>query len=247
MPVYLTYFIQILLVIHVLKTGKNRYWIWLLIFVPLIGGVAYLVIEVFPEFSNSIRGQRAMRGVRNIVNPGADLQRHAAAWEQSPNADNARRYARVLMDAGKLSQADEVLDQALSGFFSTEPNLLLLRARNRFETGDYTEAVEVLEALQSANPEFRSAEGHLLYAQSLEASGRMNEAVDEYRSVAGYFPGVEARYRLALALNVANREADAIHEFEQLINDAGLAPAHFRKSQKKWLGLARDQLKKLQD
>lgn len=246
MPIYITYFIQILLVIHVLKTGRNRYWIMLLVFLPLVGGIAYLVIEILPEFSGSIQGQRAMRGVRNVVNPGADLEKHSAAWEQSPNADNARRYAKVLLDAGQLSQADEILDQALSGFFNTEPTLLLLRARSRYESGDFDSAVKTLEELQAANPEFRSAEGHLLYAQSLEAAGQLKVALEEYRSVAHYFPGVEARYRLALALHKSGNDSDALNEFKQLINDAGLAPAHFRKSQKKWLALAGEQVKILQ-
>jgi len=61
MPIYLTYFIQILLIIHVLKTGRDRYWIWLLLFLPLIGGIAYLVVEIIPEFSSGITGQRTRR------------------------------------------------------------------------------------------------------------------------------------------------------------------------------------------
>jgi hypothetical protein len=231
MSIYLTYFMQILLVIHVLKTGRSRYWIWLLLFLPLIGGIAYLVIEILPEFGGSIQGQRAMREVRKAVNPRAELDKHAAAWEQSPNADNARRYARVLMDHGQFSQANEVLDQALTGSLSTEPTLLLLRATNRCETGEVED--------------FRSAEGHLLYAQSLESAGRIKEALQEYRKVSGYFPGAEARYLLALALNTSGNTTDALNEFKQLVNDADLAPAHFRKSQKKWLALAREQLKAL--
>ena len=244
MSVYVTYFIQILLVIHVLKTGRNRYWIWMLLFVPLIGGIAYLVIEILPEFGRGIQGQRTMRGLRNVVNPGAILRRHEAAWEHSPNADNARRYVNALLDEGRYEDADKVLDKALSGFFSTEPNLLLLKARSRIANDDPAAAVEVFEMLLEANPEFRSAEGHLLYAQALEASGRMDQALQEYRSVCNYFPGVEARYRLALALMASGQEGGARGEFEQLINDARLAPAHFRKSQKKWLALAGEQLKK---
>lgn len=244
MSVYVTYFIQILLVIHVLKTGRNRYWIWMLLFLPLIGGIAYLVIEILPELSGGIQGQRTMRGLRNVVNPGANLRRHEAAWEQSPNADNARRYAGALLDGGRREDADKVLDKALSGFFSTEPNLLLLKARSRFASDDPAAAVEVFEMLLEANPDFRSAEGHLLYAQALEASGRMDQALQEYRSVCNYFPGVEARYRLALALTTSGREGDGLSECKQLINDARLAPAHFRKAQKKWLALASEQLKK---
>jgi hypothetical protein len=240
MPIYLTVLIQALLVIHVLKTGRNRYWIWLLLFLPLIGGIAYLVIEVLPEFRGGIRGQRAIREIKKAVNPGADLERHAAAWEQSPNADNARRYAGALMDSGKFSQADEILDQAMSGFFSTEPNLMLLRARGRFESGRFDETIRVLEALQEENPDFKSSEGHLLYARALQAAGRGDKAIGEYRAVATYFPGVEARYRLVLALQENGLADEAGRELDQLINDARLAPAHFRKSQKKWLALAND-------
>jgi hypothetical protein len=127
MPVYITYFVQILLVIHVLKTGRNRYWIWLLLFLPLVGGVAYLIIEILPEFTGGIRGQRALRQVRKAVNPTADLKRHADAWAQSPNADNARRYAEVLIDHKKFDEANTILDTALQGFFAKEPGLLLLK------------------------------------------------------------------------------------------------------------------------
>lgn len=244
MPIYLTYFIQLLLVIHVLKTGRNRYWVWILIMLPMIGGLAYLVIELLPELSAGITGQRALRKVRQAVNPGADLRRHEAAWAQSPNADNARRYAQALLEAGQHESAEQVLDEALAGFFSTEPSLLLLKAQSRFETGAPGEAVDLLETLQQENPEFRSPEGHLLYARALEAAGRMDEALDAYRTVATYFPGVEARYRLAEALLAGGQVQQARQELEQLLNDARLAPGHFRKAQKPWLDLARQTLRR---
>jgi hypothetical protein len=128
MPVYLIYFIQILLVIHVLKTGRDRYWIWLLLFLPLIGGVAYLVVEIIPEFSSGIAGQRTRRGVRNLVDPGGDVRAQAAAWEQSPNADNGRHYAQALLAADRAPEAEKILDQVLDGFFKTDPALMLLKA-----------------------------------------------------------------------------------------------------------------------
>lgn len=246
MSVYLTYLVQLLLIIHVLKTGRNRYWILILIMLPMIGGVAYLVIEILPEFTGGVTGQRALRTVRQTVNPGADLRRHADAWDQSPNADNARRYAEALLDAGKHDEAEQVLDTALSGFFSTEPSLLLLKARSRFESGAPEESVALLERLQEENPEFRSPEGHLLYARALEACERAPEALEAYRAVADYFPGVEARYRLVAALAAQGEAEQARSEAEQLLKDARLAPAHFRKSQKPWLDRTREQLQQLE-
>ena len=82
-----------------------------------------------------------------------------------------------------------------------------------------------------------------MLARALESSGQIERALQEYRSVAGYFPGVEARYRYALALRVADDPSEARAELEQIIQDARLAPAHFRKAQAGWLKRVRQALK----
>jgi len=238
----LVWLIQLALIIHVLKTGRSRYWILMLLFMPMIGGLAYLVIEIIPEFSGSISGQRAVRNVRKTLNPGAGLRQHEAAWEQSPNVDNGRRYAEALLDSGDTTAAEEIINQALKGLFENEPTLLLLKARVQFEKEQTTEVINTLESLQNNNPDFRTAEGHLLYARALEAENRIDEAIREYSAVSGYFPGVEARYRLALCFEVAGKSTAARTEFESILNDAKLAPPHFRKSQKTWLEAVKKEL-----
>ena len=238
----LVWLLQLALIIHVLKTGRSRYWVMILLFMPMIGGAAYLVIELLPEFSGSITGQRAARSFRQTLNPGAELRQHEAAWTQSPNVDNSRRYAEALLDADQPEEAEEIINQALKGLFSTEPTLLLLKARIQFENDRISEAAATLESLQEHNPDFRSAQGHLLYARALEAEGKIDDAIREYSAVSGYYPGVEARYRLALCLQTAGKDKAANSELESILNDAKLAPPHFRKSQKKWLDAVKREL-----
>jgi hypothetical protein len=238
----LVWIVQLALIVHVLKTGRSRYWIMILIFMPLIGGLAYFVIELLPQFSGSITGQRAVRNVKKTLNPGADLRQTEAAWNQSPNVDNGRRYAEALLDSGEDEKAEDIIDQALKGLFATEPTLLLLKARLQFEKERTGEVVKTLELLQEHNPDFRSAEGHLLYARALETEGQIDNAVREYSAVSGYFPGVEARYRLALCLEVAGNGTASRSELESILNDAKLAPPHFRKSQKTWLDAVKQEL-----
>ena len=244
----LTYFsiftllLQAALVIHVLKTGRSFYWIMALVFIPLIGALAYFVIEILPAMSGSVSGPRAMRTVKKTLNPGAELNHAKAAWEQSANADNSRRYAEALMAAGKMSEAEDIVNQALKGIFATEPTLLLVKAQIEFEQKRPQQAVEALETLQEHNPDFRSAEGHLLYARSLQATGELEKAVREYSAVSGYFPGVEARYRLALCLRHNGNEKAAKAEFQSILNEAKMAPPHFRKSQKQWLDAAKHEM-----
>jgi hypothetical protein len=40
--------IQVGLVVHVIKTGRNTIWIWVLVLLPGVGSLAYLVVEVLP-------------------------------------------------------------------------------------------------------------------------------------------------------------------------------------------------------
>ena len=238
----LIWLIQLALIIHVLKTGRNRYWVLIMLFLPLIGGIAYLVVEILPGLSGSITGQRAVRNVRKTLNPGADLRHHEAAWEQSPNVDNGRRYAEALLDSGKTAEAEEIVNGALKGLFVTEPTLLLVKARIEFDQDRPAEAVESLETLQENNPDFRNAEGHLLYARALEANGQTDKAIREYSAVSGYFPGVEARYHLARCLKITGNTQASKDELESILNDAKLAPPHFRKSQKHWLDAVKHEL-----
>lgn len=243
MPIYVTYAVQLLLIIHVLKTGRDRYWVFILLFLPLIGGLAYLVLEIIPELTGGVGGQRAKRGVQQLIDPGGDVRACAQAWEQSPNAENGRRYAQALINADRVDDALEILEQSRSGFFADDPTLLLLEAQARFLKKEWDPAIALLERLEEENRDFHSAEAHLLHARALEATGRTSEAIDEYREVASYYPGAEARYRLAQALKAAGDAEGAKAELDSLMKDAQLAPAHYRRSQRPWLKAAKESLK----
>jgi hypothetical protein len=122
---------------------------------------------------------------------------------------------------------------------------MLLKARSQFDQELWGPSLATLEDLQKHNPDLRSPEGHLLYARTLEQTGRSEEAIKEYRAVADYYPGAQARFLLGLALKKSGQEKEAEEEFSSMIRDAELAPAHFRKSEKHWLDLADRELKAL--
>jgi hypothetical protein len=75
--------------------------------------------------------------------------------------------------------------------------------------------------------------------------GNSDAAIREYRAVASYYPGARAHYLLGLALKNSGKDEAAVEEFNTMIRDAELAPAHFRKSEKNWLALAARELKDL--
>jgi hypothetical protein len=116
---------------------------------------------------------------------------------------------------------------------------MLALASVEFEKGDHAAACRTLEALAEHNRDFKSAEGHLLYARALDNAGRLEEARDEYRAVADYYPGAEARARYGMILKRLGDEDGARQAFKEVIDHAELAPRHVRRHNAEWIALAK--------
>lgn len=234
--------IQVLLIVHVVKTGRNTIWIWVLVLLPVAGTVAYLVAELLPELMGSRGARRAARNVQRAIDPDRDLRRAAAEASVADTVDTKARLAEELGRSGDHEGAIEAYRAAMRGFYEHDPNLMLGLAQAQFGAGRATEARTTLDELIHHNPEFKSADGHLLYARALEAEGNVAKARSEYAVVAGYYPGAEAKVRYAQFLKKQGQTAEARAQLEELLRTAELAPKHARKSQAEWLATAKREL-----
>ena len=165
--VLLSIVLQIGCAVHVIRTGRPMYWIFLLLIGSYIAVVVYLVAEVIPEMRNSPGARRAMRDARNRIDPARQKRRAAAQLDLADTADNRRRLAEESLHTGDFAHAEELYRSALPGMYTTDPHLMLGLAQAQFGQGHAPPTRETLEALIAANPQFRSSEGHLLYALSL--------------------------------------------------------------------------------
>ncbi len=62
-------------IFHAIKTGRINYWLLILIFLPGLGSIAYLLIEVLPEMRNSRAARRAVSGSARCSIPTARCAR----------------------------------------------------------------------------------------------------------------------------------------------------------------------------
>lgn len=235
----LSVIVQVVLIVHVLRTGRDFRWIFLLLFLPGIGSLIYLFMEVIPSLRGSFAARRATRKIANIVDPHRGLRRQTLEYEQNQSVDTATRLANELVKDGRYDEAITVCDEARSGIFEDDPTILQTLANAYFCSGRYSETIKALELLKEKNPDFRSPDGHLLYARALEREGATDRALEEYEALAGYFPGVEARVRLAHLHNQLGNVEAAKTIFQQIVRDARLAPKHFQKTQKEWIDIAK--------
>ncbi len=231
--------IQAGLIVHVIKTGRNQLWIWVLILLPFgVGALAYLAVEILPELLGSRTARRTARGFRRAMDPGADLRRYEDEARVTGNVASRQRYAEELTRHQRYDEAIAQYTQALSGLYEHDPNLMLGLARAQFASGDARAARATLDELIRQNPGFRSPDGHLLYARALAAEGEVARALEEYRVLAPSYPGAEAAVRYAQLLEAQGQHAEAQRVVRELLEQARIAPRHYRHAQREWLEAA---------
>src|SRR6478609_3513644 len=178
------------LVVHCIKTGRNTIWVYLLVVLmslPFVGAALYFGVEILPEMLRSRTSQRAMRGLRTTLDPEGNLRKFETEAKITGNVASRQRYADELVRLGRAAEALPIYQTCLTGVFQDDPKLLLGYAYAQFEAGDATAARKTLDDLIQRNPEFKSADGHLLYARALEAEGDLSKALSEYATLAEYF------------------------------------------------------------
>jgi len=235
-----TLLIQAAFIIHVIKTGRNQLWIWVLIIPGLafVGMLAYLFVEILPELFRSRTAQRTARGFRKALDPQRELRRYENEAHIGGNVASRQRYAEELARHERFDESIAQYRQALSGLYEHDPNLMLGLAQAQFGKGDAAGARATLDELIRLNPDFRSPAGHLLYARALEGEGNLPKALEEYRAVVGSFPGAEAAVRYAQLLQAQGQRAEAQKVARELLQQARIAPGHYRRAQREWLEAA---------
>jgi hypothetical protein len=230
--------IQALLIIHCIKTGRNTIWIWVIALLSYAGIVAYVAVELLPDLFGSRTARRAGREVKKMFDPTGDLRKYEQQARVGNNVANQQRYADELVRQGRYDDAIAEYKKALTGLYEHDPNLMLGIARAQFEKGDATATRSTLDDLIRVNPDFRSQEGHLLYARALESEGNVAKALEEYKALAPGYPGAEAAVRYAQLLKSQGQRDESRKIAREVVDQARIAPAHYRRAQKFWLDQA---------
>jgi hypothetical protein len=236
---------QIALIIHAIKSGRSTMWVWVLLIGSWIGVIAYVAVELLPGLMNSRGVRRAASGVLDAVAPERRLKAIRDKLELAPTVGNRVALANECLRLNDFATAETVFREGLSGFYASDPDLLLGMAQALFGQSRFAEAQSTLEALIAANPQFRSPEGHLLFARCLEEQGHNDKALAEYAVVSESFPGEEARVRYARLLKRQGQSDKARSVLEESLRRARLAPPYYRRAQKAWLSEAERDLRGL--
>ncbi len=126
---------QITCAVHVARTGRNYYWIYIIVFVPVVGMAAYFFAELLPELTRSRAARQAASGVVKALNPGKELREALRRVEITPTVENKAALAEAYLAAGQAEEARSIYRDALVGIHATDPTMMLGLARAAFAAG----------------------------------------------------------------------------------------------------------------
>lgn len=236
--IVLSIIVQLALVVHVIKTGRNTTWVFIVVFLPLIGSLAYFIIELLPELTNTRTARSAQRSLAKTVDPDKALREASEQYALARTAQNAMTLAKEHLQRDDFSAAKELYKRSLSGVHSDDPDLLLGLAQAHFGLTNYAEALSCLDTLKDKNAAKTSQDGHLLYARALEELGRTDDALHEYQALVGYCAGPEASCRLGTLLKAQGRLEEARALFESVLARSKTAGKHYNTLYGDWIALA---------
>ncbi|MEN0037403.1 MAG: tetratricopeptide repeat protein [Cellvibrio sp.] len=242
--VVLSLLIQIALVIHIVKTGRNKTWIWLVMILPVAGAVAYVVLELLPDFAGTRSGRKTLRTVQDLVNPDRDLKSAAQDYEIAKTTENAQRLAQELLLKEQYTEAALLYKNCLKGLHEFDPLFMYGLAQAEFGLGNFSAVKELLDQLIAKNPDYKNPDAHLLYARVLESLDDTQAALHEFEVLDSYYPGAEASYHFAKLLQKLGQTERALKVFEAILAKAKTSGSYYNEIHGKWIKLTALELRR---
>jgi hypothetical protein len=218
--------VQILAVLHVIRSGRQQIWIWVIVLFNMIGVTAYFAFEIMPDLIGPGSPLAAQTRAKKVANPALRLKNAEAALAIVETAGNHSELADAMFDMRAWDGAIDHYRKALDCLRGPDAKIEKRLAEALFESGHEDEALAIVER-QPASVNIGEADRlTLLRGRIMEHLGRNAEALDLYRDIATRLPGPEARCRLAaLLLKTGDRDEarDVLEDVTRGLNKATMS------------------------
>ena len=225
--------------VHVVRSGREIFWIWIILVVfPPIGALVYFIAIVLPEIIRGPTARKVGRAARESLDPTRAYRDAKAAHELGPTVHNQMRLAAAAAELGRHDEAEALYAQAAQGVHADDPALLLGRAKALVELNRPAEGLELLQRLSADGKEGQTPQAVLTFARAYEALGRMDEAARSYEWAAPRLPGLEGSARQAAFLARGGRKSEAAEALAEIDRRLDRANPHFQKEGRAWRDFA---------
>ncbi|WP_293904026.1 tetratricopeptide repeat protein [Phenylobacterium sp.] len=234
----LSLLLAVLLAVHVVRTGREMYWLWIILMFQPVGGIVYLIVHVLPDVFGGTTARRIKTAARETLDPHREYREAKAACDDTPTVRNQSRLAQAAIAMGRYDEAERLYFDAAHGIHAEDPALLLGRANALLELNRPKDALEVLETLGRDAANGRTPPVAVALGRANEALGRIAEADTAYQWAAERMPGFEGLARYAAFMARHGRRPEAQEALEEIDKRLLKLRGPFAKEGRRWRDLA---------
>lgn len=222
---------------HVVRSGRELYWMYLIIIFQPLGAIIYLVAIILPEFVSG-RGRSLGRAALKVVDPARAYREAKALADESPTVYNRMAMASAAADLGHYDEAAHVYALCLDGIHADDPALLQRYAICLVELGRFREALVILRQLGDLGDAGRTSTAALLMARAHDGLGSLDDAITAYSWAAERLTGIEGLARYVDFLVRCGRLPEAQDQLAVLEKRYNRLPRAHRREASHWRDLA---------
>ncbi len=220
MPFFaLSILLQILCVVHLIRSNGNKLWLTAIIFLPFAGSAAYFLFEILP----SLQGNRHMRYAKKKAVEKIDPERRIRQAKESIALTDSLANRVELADAyaasGRLEDAVAQYEEIIVEPHGDSDSIMFKYAGVLFETGNAVRALEILEPLEPASVSSENHQRQLLKARILSELDRNEEARKIHADIVDKIAGIEAKGHYAALLLKMDEKILAKEQLEEIIQN----------------------------
>lgn len=211
MPIALliTWIPSIICAVHVVRTGQQMYWLWILVIGGPLGAAFYFFAVMMPDMMGGRTARNVGKAARQALDPERDFRTAMRALEDTPTVGNRMKVAQAAEAMGRWSDAEAQWALCVEGHWAEDPTILMGHANALLELGRHAGALQRLEQLKALGREGSTPVVALAFARAYEGLGRNEEADDAYRFAADRVPGLESGARYVAFMAKLGRREDA--------------------------------------
>jgi hypothetical protein len=228
--------IQATLIIHVIRTGRPNWWIFLILFAPFIGSGIYILLEILPNSGLMPNLRKVEQKVIKSIDPTRELRAAQEAFDLTPTIGNRLRLAEASENMNDWTGAETLYRDCLTGQYEDDPAALMGHARTLVELGRNQQALDRINQLRVLGRE--GPHEALIFARAAEGLGQSADAEEAYAFAAPRIPTLEAQARYIRFLRLAGKDVDATRELQEFDARLSRVPRHFQADARKWRTLA---------
>ena len=189
---------------HLFRYRNSFYWVFVILFLPLLGSIIYLITQVY----NRRSAEKIQDNLVSIINPTKKIKDLENRLQFTETYQNRVDLADALMDIKDYQNAITHYLKALEDNIQNDLYATKMLLECYFNIENYESVIKYAERIKE-NTEFKKSRSQFLYGLALEKTDRLEEAETHLRAIDVRYSFYEERFIFAKFLMERNKVEEA--------------------------------------